>query len=107
MKFTNSNSDLPEATRVHLEPTISLPLGNRWGSLTTEAKLLATHYNQTNIDDYNNDSNNANKLASSVNRTMPQLKVDGKMVFERDVELTPGYTQTLEPDHDRGHITYL
>ena len=106
VKFTNSNSNLPEATRVHLEPTISLPLGNRWGSLTTEAKLLATHYNQTNIDDYNNDSTNANKLASSVNRTMPQLKVDGKMVFERDVELTPGYTQTLEPRMQYLYVPY-
>ena len=106
VKFVNSNSSLPEATRVHMEPTISLPLGNRWGSINTEAKLLATHYNQSNIDSYNRDPDNANQLASSVNRTMPQLKVDGKMVFERDVELTPGYTQTLEPRMQYLYIPY-
>ncbi|MEX3021281.1 LPS assembly protein LptD [Kluyvera sp. STS39-E] len=106
VKFTNSNSSLPKATRVHMEPTISLPLGNRWGSLNTEAKLLATHYDQTNIDSYNSDSANLNQLAGSVNRTMPQLKVDGKLVFERDVELTPGYTQTLEPRVQYLYIPY-
>lgn len=106
VKFVNSNSSMPEATRVHMEPTISLPLGNRWGSINTEAKLLATHYNQSNIDSYNRDPDNANQLASSVNRTMPQLKVDGKMVFERDVELTPGYTQTLEPRMQYLYIPY-
>lgn len=106
VKFVNSNSSLPEATRVHMEPTISLPLGNRWGGINTEAKLLATHYNQSNIDSYNRDPDNANQLASSVNRTMPQLKVDGKMVFERDVELTPGYTQTLEPRMQYLYIPY-
>lgn len=106
VKFTNTNSSMPEATRVHLEPTISLPLGNRWGSLNTEAKLLATHYNQSNIDNYNDNSSNVNKLASSVSRTMPQLKVDGKMVFERDVTLSPGYTQTLEPRMQYLYVPY-
>ncbi|MDU1271692.1 MAG: LPS assembly protein LptD [Escherichia coli] len=82
--------------RVHLEPTINLPLSNNWGSINTEAKLLATHYQQTNLDWYN--SRNTTKLDESVNRVMPQFKVDGKMVFERDMEmLAPGYTQTLEP----------
>ncbi|VFS36017.1 organic solvent tolerance protein [Escherichia coli] len=87
---------MPEATRVHLEPTINLPLSNNWGSINTEAKLLATHYQQTNLDWYN--SRNTTKLAESANRVMPQFKVDGRMVFERDMEmLAPGYTQTLEP----------
>lgn len=105
VKFVNTNGSLPEATRVHLEPTINLPLGNRWGSLNTEAKLLATHYDQTNIDDYNSDSSH-NPLASSVSRTMPQLKVDGKMVFERDMVLSPGYTQTLEPRVQYLYVPY-
>ncbi|MGC6766852.1 LPS assembly protein LptD, partial [Escherichia coli] len=82
---------------VHLEPTINLPLSNNWGSINTEAKLLATHYQQTNLDWYNSNPQN-NKLADSVNRVMPQFKVDGKMVFERDMNLlAPGFTQTLEP----------
>lgn len=106
VKFVNTNGSNPEATRLHMEPTISLPLGNRWGSITTEAKLLATHYNQTNIDDYNRNPSNTSKLSSSVNRTMPQFKIDGKMVFERDVDLTPGYTQTLEPRVQYLYVPY-
>ena len=69
---------MPEATRVHLEPTINLPLSNNWGSINTEAKLLATHYQQTNLDWYNNNPSNVNKLDDSANRVMPQFKVDGR-----------------------------
>ncbi|TGC11931.1 LPS assembly protein LptD [Escherichia sp. E2593] len=104
--FVNTNSNMPEATRVHLEPTINLPLSNTWGSINTEAKLLATHYQQTNLDWYNSNPQN-NKLADSVNRVMPQFKVDGKMVFERDMEmLAPGYTQTLEPRAQYLYVPY-
>ena len=103
--FVNTRDDMPEATRVHLEPTINLPLSNNWGSINTEAKLLATHYQQTNLDRYN--SRNTTKLDKSVNRVMPQFKVDGKMVFERDMEmLAPGYTQTLEPRAQYLYVPY-
>ena len=104
--FVNTNSNMPEATRLRLEPTINLPLSNNWGSLNTEAKLMATHYQQTNLDWYNSNPQN-NKLADSVNRVMPQFKVDGKMVFERDMEmLAPGYTQTLEPRAQYLYVPY-
>ncbi|HCP6405994.1 TPA: LPS assembly protein LptD [Escherichia coli] len=104
--FVNTNSNMPEATRVHLEPTINLPLSNTWSSINTEAKLMATHYQQTNLDWYNSNPQN-NKLADSVNRVMPQFKVDGKMVFERDMEmLAPGYTQTLEPRAQYLYVPY-
>ncbi|AUT27870.1 LPS assembly protein LptD [Escherichia marmotae] len=104
--FVNTNSNMPEATRLHLEPTINLPLSNNWGSLNTEVKLMATHYQQTNLDWYNSNPQN-NKLADSVNRVMPQFKVDGKMVFERDMEmLAPGYTQTLEPRAQYLYVPY-
>ena len=104
--FVNTNDNMPEATRVHLEPTINLPLSNNWGSINTEAKLLATHYQQTNLDWYNNNPQNT-KLDDSANRVMPQFKVDGKMVFERDMQmLAPGYTQTLEPRAQYLYVPY-
>lgn len=104
--FVNTNDNMPEATRVHLEPTINLPLSNNWGSINTEAKLLATHYQQTNLDWYNSNPQNT-KLDDSANRVMPQFKVDGKMVFERDMEmLAPGYTQTLEPRAQYLYVPY-
>lgn len=103
--FVNTDSDMPEATRVHLEPTINLPWSNDWASLNTEAKLMATHYQQKNIDDYNT-SNNAH-LEESVNRTLPQFKMDGKLIFERDMAmLADGYTQTLEPRMQYLYVPY-
>lgn len=105
--FVNTNDNMPEATRVHLEPTINLPLSNQWGSINTEAKLLATHYQQDNLDWYNSNPSNVNKLDDSANRVMPQFKVDGKMVFERDMAmLAPGYTQTLEPRAQYLYVPY-
>lgn len=103
--FVNTNSDMPEATRVHLEPTINLPWSNDWASLNTEAKLMATHYQQKNLDWYNN--RYGTDLEESVNRTLPQLKMDGKLIFERDMALlADGYTQTLEPRMQYLYVPY-
>lgn len=97
-RFTNTNSRSPEATRLHIEPTLSLPLTNGWASLNTEAKLLATHYQQDKLEYAAELPNGDNyQLKHSVNRTLPQFKVDGKLVFERDMYFAPGHTQTLEP----------
>ncbi|RXJ15320.1 LPS assembly protein LptD [Lelliottia nimipressuralis] len=102
--FVNTNSDMPEATRVHLEPTINLPLSNDWASLNTEAKMMATHYQQKNVDWYNNRYNT--DLEESVNRVLPQFKMDGKLIFERDMNLASGYTQTLEPRMQYLYVPY-
>ena len=102
--FVNTNSDMPEATRVHLEPTINLPLSNDWASLNTEAKMMATHYQQKNLDWYNTRYNT--DLEESVNRVLPQFKMDGKLIFERDMNLASGYTQTLEPRMQYLYVPY-
>ena len=108
MKFTNVNERYPDATRLHVEPTINLPLSNGWASLDTEAKLLATHYQQDGVEFYNNsvDTDRNNQLKESVNRVMPQFKVDGRMVFDRDMDWAEGYTQTLEPRVQYLYIPY-
>ncbi len=111
VRFTNVNENLPEATRLHLEPTINLPMYNDWGSLNAEAKLLATHYQQENLDryrEYRGGKNEAaNNLEDSVNRVLPQFKLDGKMVFERDAGLIGnGFTQTLEPRAQYLYVPY-
>ncbi|QBC04213.1 MULTISPECIES: LPS assembly protein LptD [Enterobacter] len=103
--FVNTNSNMPEATRVHLEPTINLPVSNNWSSLNTEAKLMATHYQQKNVDWYNN--RYGTDLEESVNRVLPQFKMDGKLIFERDMGLlADGYTQTLEPRMQYLYVPY-
>ncbi|MGY3308861.1 LPS-assembly protein [Pantoea ananatis] len=110
VKFTNVNSNFPETTRLHVEPTINLPLSNGWASLDTEAKLLATHYQQKDVDYYNTNyapaSTASGLLKESVNRTLPQFKVDGRMVFDRDMDWAQGYTQTLEPRVQYLYIPY-
>lgn len=122
VKFTNFNNNMPEATRLHLEPVISLPLSNGWASLNTEAKLMATHYQQTNLDtyqsyaqqQYKNQPNNTNKevldsansLESSVNRTLPQFKMDGKLIFDRDMDSVADWKQTLEPRVQYLYVPY-
>ena len=103
--FVNTNSDMPEATRLHIEPTINLPWSNDWASLNTEAKLMATHYQQKNLDWYN--KRYGTDLEESVNRTLPQFKMDGKLIFERDMGLlADGYTQTLEPRMQYLYVPY-
>ncbi len=113
VKFTNVNENLPEATRLHVEPTISLPLSNGWASLNTEAKVMATHYQQTNLDEYRNyvkgnatNLASANKLDGTVNRTLPQFKMDGKLIFDRDMDSAAGWTQTLEPRAQYLYVPY-
>ncbi|MCT4714897.1 LPS assembly protein LptD [Enterobacteriaceae bacterium H18W14] len=111
--FTNVNESLPEATRLHIEPTISLPLSNGWASLNTEAKVMATHYQQSNLDEYryyvrNNASSlaAANRLDETVNRTLPQFKMDGKLIFDRNMDSAEGWTQTLEPRVQYLYVPY-
>ncbi|MCT4705250.1 LPS assembly protein LptD [Enterobacteriaceae bacterium H11S18] len=106
VKFTNVNDNMPEATRLHIEPTISLPLSNGWASLNTEAKLLATHYQQDNLDKYKKYVNSNSELESSVNRTMPQFKVDGKLIFDREMDSALGWSQTLEPRVQYLYVPY-
>ncbi|UMB76242.1 LPS assembly protein LptD [Dickeya fangzhongdai] len=112
-KFTNVNPNMPDATRLHIEPTLSLPLSNGWASLNTETKLMATHYQQENLDTYRNNPNNSaeqrlesQRLKDNVNRVMPQFKTDGKMVFERNMDWAKGYTQTLEPRAQYLYVPY-
>ncbi|RPH26118.1 LPS assembly protein LptD [Buttiauxella warmboldiae] len=106
VKFTNFNNNMPEATRLHLEPVISLPLSNGWASLNTETELLATHYQQDNLEKYEKNVNAKSKLESSVNRTLPQFKMDGKLIFDRDMDSAAGWAQTLEPRVQYLYVPY-
>lgn len=105
-KFRNVSRNYPEATRLHLEPTLNLPLANHWGTLNTEVKLMITHYQQGNIDFYNKNTSTARQLKGSVNRVLPQFKTDGKMVFERDIDFASDYIQILEPRLQYLYVPY-
>lgn len=71
VRFENKNPVMPRASRFHVEPTLSLPLSNRYGSLNLETKLYATKYYQQSGKDPN-----AEQMKRSVSRVLPQIKVD-------------------------------
>lgn len=98
--FTSPGKNNPKTMRLHIAPTVGYTLANRWASLNTEATLLATHYYQ----DIPNSS--SPELSKNVNRVMPQVNIDGKMVFERELTELEGYTQTLEPRIKYQYIPY-
>ncbi|WP_392560201.1 LPS assembly protein LptD [Orbus mooreae] len=99
--FVSSGSNNPKAWRFHFEPTLDYTLMSSWASVTTEAGFMATHYNQ----DIPNVGQNAH-LKENVNRFLPKFGIDGKMIFERNVNLFEGYTQTLEPRVKYLYIPY-
>lgn len=107
VKFTSENPRNPTATRWHIEPTLSLPLANKWSSLNTEVKLMSTHFQQDVPGDFaGRNGQRPEDLGDSINRFLPEVKVNGKMVFDRDMILAQGYTQTLEPQIQYLYIPY-
>lgn len=92
VQFKNDSDIMPSAWRFHLEPKLSMPLANRYGSLNLETKLYATHYAQKK-----GDAENAIEVESSVNRIIPQFKAEVATVLATTQTFLSGYTQTIEP----------
>ena len=109
--FINATKDKPNAWRAHIEPTLNYTVTNSWASLATETGFMATHYKQQNLKRYNRlnkdlDKKLYKKLDNNVNRFIPKFSLDGKVIFERDIEFKNGYTQTLEPRIKYTYIPY-
>ncbi len=100
-KFDTDAEGKPSATRVHVEPGLTMPIGTTWGSWTTEARLLGTYYQQdlTNVDTTSGDKeSNANfGLEENVTRVIPEFRSHAGVVLERSTIVLNDYTQTLEP----------
>lgn len=92
-RFETEAEGKPSATRLHVEPGITVPLSNTWGTWTTEARLLGTYYQQ----DLSNTTSDFNDLEATVYRTIPEFRTHAGIVLERDTTLLESYTQTLEP----------
>lgn len=82
--FVNLNNNMLEVICVYFELMINLLLFNGWGSLNIEVKLLVIYYQQSNFDKYN--VVNGIDYKEFVSCVMLQFKVDGKMVFECDLQ---------------------
>ena len=92
VRFDNDSAQMPTAWRFHGEPSVNTTLSNRYGSMNLEAKLYATQYQQKK-----GRSDKAEDVESSVNRILPQLKIDLQSVLASNQTFISSYTQTLEP----------
>ncbi|WP_299019343.1 LPS assembly protein LptD [uncultured Photobacterium sp.] len=93
-RFDNDAADKPSADRVHLEPTLALPYSTPWWSITSEAKLMYTYYNQ----DFDPTVAGLETLEETTSRTVPSIRIHSGLYFERDTQLwDEDYTQSLEP----------
>lgn len=110
-RFTTESEHNPKATRLHIEPALSLPIYERWGTLSTEVRLMATHFQQSVPDSFaanylSRTGNAAPHLEDSAHRVLPKYKINGKLVFDREMEWLPSYTQTLEPRFQYLYVPY-
>lgn len=94
--FDTDAKGKPSATRIHVEPGITIPVGNTWGTWTTEARLLGTYYQQ-DLDGVDTTSDKYKDLEKSVSRVIPEFRSHAGIVLERDTKVIGNYTQTLEP----------
>ncbi|NOH91911.1 LPS assembly protein LptD [Vibrio sp. AIC-3] len=94
--FDTDAKGKPSATRVHIEPGITIPVGNTWGTWTTEARLLGTYYQQ-DLDGVDTTSDEYKDLEESVSRVIPEFRSHAGIILERDTVIVGNYTQTLEP----------
>lgn len=95
VQFRNDNDRMPNAWRFHIEPTLTLPLSNKYGGIHFESRLYATRYLQKA-----GKATNAYTVKSHLNRVIPEFRVGVNTLLSKN--LNNGYTQTIEPQ-----ITYL
>ncbi|MFA0154683.1 LPS assembly protein LptD [Vibrio sp. 10N.261.46.A3] len=95
--FDTDASNKPSATRIHVEPGITIPVGNTWGTWTTEARVLGTYYQQDLDGVDTGEGSEYEGLKESVSRVIPEFRSHAGIILERDTTIVGGYTQTLEP----------
>ncbi|WP_421238048.1 LPS assembly protein LptD [Aeromonas jandaei] len=104
-------------TRLHLAPTLTVPLIDAPGYyLTSQYKLMFTSYNQevpkdlvyTDRSRFTDSSTGQLTLKDgTVNRTLPSFRLKGGLNFDRPVDWYDGKgTQTLEPEFQYLYVPY-
>lgn len=89
------NFALPEASRYHFNPILTLPQIKPWGYFTPGVELVQNNYN---VSYQENPIVGSTPGSQAFNRTIPRFTVDGGLNFERDLSLfQDAFTQTLEP----------
>lgn len=89
--FTNDNLPIESASRLHIEPKVAYRIDDYAWTFLSEASLLQTYYEQKGDLD-------STPFAERISRTLPKLRLYGKLNFEREANLFVSQgTQTLEP----------
>ncbi|CAH0541529.1 LPS assembly protein LptD [Vibrio marisflavi] len=94
--FTTQQAGEPSATRLHVEPGITIPFSNTWGTWKTNLQLPMTYYYQHGWDSSIDSS--TSDLKQNVTRVLPVFSSDAKVVLESNNKFLDEYTQTLEPE---------
>ncbi|MGI2122473.1 LPS assembly protein LptD [Shewanella baltica] len=98
--FAHQDNNVNTATRLHMAPSVTLPIHGPSGSLTSQVKLMQTNYWQHNEDP-------DLVVDDTVSRTIPQVRINGQINFERFTELfDENYRQTLEPQFQYLYVGY-
>ncbi|WP_150137462.1 LPS assembly protein LptD [Candidatus Enterovibrio escicola] len=94
--FATDDDSKPDSTRIHVEPTFTLPYNLPWLNATAEGKVLYTYYAQRNIKSI--ESINGTKLEATVSRVVPMTRLHAGVTLEKDTRIWDStYTQTFEP----------
>ncbi|MHA6495502.1 LPS-assembly protein LptD [Pseudomonas borbori] len=84
--------------RLHLEPSVSLPLEWNWGFVKPQVKYLQTNYDLSLDQQGENTLLAEQEYKSSQSRGIGMFSVDSGLYFDRNTEyFGKGYRQTLEP----------
>lgn len=88
--FDSNAGTLPSAARLHVAPTLSVPIRRAWGEVSAEATLMSTLYQQNNVE--------GTELDESVTRNLGQVRLFGALYFEKEGSwLSQSSRMTLEP----------
>ncbi|EOU2463069.1 LPS assembly protein LptD [Vibrio navarrensis] len=93
--FNTLDKAKPNAVRAHIEPGLTVPLSTSWATWTTEARVLATYYQQE-LNKLEDPSLQA-QLDEQVTRVIPEVRSHARIFLQRDAQIFDGFTQSLEP----------
>lgn len=93
-----SGLDRANGDRLHIEPSVSLPMNWSWGFVKPAVKYAYTRYDLTLDSQGKASLPNTQKFSSSPDRNVPIYSVDSGLYFDRDSQwFGKSYRQTLEP----------
>ena len=88
-RWPANNTGIPQGSRYHLDPILSVPFAKTWGYITPSVQLVENYYDVHYI---------GGGQSNEYNRTIPRYNVDSGLTFERSTSLLgDNFTQTLEP----------